>query len=214
MLLFALLAVAFDAPPVAEVVTVAFGAGGERVAIETRWVEEGPGFPNAKIDLRDTSTGALLGTWSARLVEADANRGFAGASADARAKAAGALAEAGVDLGQPATAYPCAGGACGPAGTGGGCVRARDRVRFTLTTTPTQRKIEQCYGRGTPHLLTLSVQGHTWVAESEPADGCPSSWRAEAAYVHGDRAVLLLAYDVPGHEGLTPRRTALAGRLR
>lgn len=213
MVFWLTLAAAFEEPPVADVATVAFSADGARVAVETRWVEEGPGFPNAKIELRDTAKNAALGAWSERLVEHTANAGFEGASAGARAKAADALGRAGVDLARPATAIPCEDGVCGRDG-GGGCVRSREALRFTITSTPTGAKGEQCYGRGVAHLLTLSVNGRTWVAEDVPADGCPANWRVEAAYLHGERAVLLLGYDVPGHEGRARRTAPIAGAVR
>lgn len=214
MLLLWALALAFDEPPVADVATVAFSADGRFVAVETHWVEEGPGFPNARIELRATDDNRLVGAWSERLVEHAAVGGFPGASAGARGKAASALVEAGIDLTKPAKALPCAGGTCGPPDAGTGCVRGRDALRVTVTSTPTDAKEEQCYGRGQAHRLQLAVQGRTWVAESTPADGCPANWSAEAAYIQGDRAVLLLGYDIPGHEGRAKRRTAVAGRAR
>jgi len=205
-------AAAFDEPPVADVATVAFNPSGTHVAIETRWVEEGPGFPNAALELRDTATGALLGAWSERLVEARAMEGMEGASVAVRAEAAAALSAAGVNLDAPATAVACAEGRCGPPDARGGCARARDELRVTVTSTPTDAKIESCYGRGKPHLLGLSVQGRAWATESVPRDGCPSSWRAEAAWLHGESVVVLLGYDIPGHEGVSPRRIAVVGK--
>lgn len=208
------LALAFEEPPVADVATVAFSADGRLVAVETHWVDEGPGFPNARVELRSTDDNRLVGAWSERLVEHAAASGFAGASEGARRKAAAALAEAGIDLTKPAAALPCASGVCGPPDAGGGCARRRDALRVTVTSTPTDAKAEQCYGRGRAHRLQLAVQGRTWVAETAPVDGCPANWTAEAAYLQGERAVLLLGYDIPGHEGRAKRRTAVAGRAR
>lgn len=211
-LLWSSLAHAMEDPT--EVATVAFSRDGSRVAVETHWVNEGPGFPNARIELRDVASGALLGDWSARLTEGDAAAGFPGASAAVRTDAAAALDAAGIDLTHAAMAFPCAAGTCGPAAAPSGCARARDTLRVTVTSTPTPQRVDQCFGRGTPHLLTLTVQGRAWAAETEPADGCPADYTPRAVYLQGQSAVVLLGYTVPGHEGRVPRPRAVPGVLR
>lgn len=194
---------------------MAFNAAGTRVAIETRWVDEGPGFPNTRIELRDVATGAVVDVWSARLTEAEASGGFPASSAAARTQAAGALSSAGIDLTATATAFPCSDGRCGPTdAAGSGCLRRRDTVRVTVTSTPTERKADQCYGRGTPDLLTLSVQGRAWTVEADPADGCPADYRATTAWLQGPSAVILLTHTIPGHEGRVLRPLTLTGRIR
>jgi hypothetical protein len=212
MLVFVSPAFASDPPPAPEVTAVAFDRKGAHVAIETRWVESGSGFPNARIELWDPATGTRTGTWDARLTEERAAGGVAGASAEARAAAGAALVGAGVDLAKPAAALPCSGGVCAPAAPKGCAGRAH--LTVTVTSTPTSEKVDQCYGRGTPDRLTLVVDGHTWVDESTPADGCPSAYTARTAWRKGGSVVVVLSYEVPGYEGLEERLLTRAGSIR
>jgi hypothetical protein len=191
--------VGFDEAPVAEVATVSFSADGGHVAVETRWVDEGPGFPNVRIELFDLAARARVGEWATRLGPDRAMEGFEGASADARAAAADALGRVGVDLARPSSAEPCVDGVCG--GQASACGGRSGGVRVRVESKPSTEKVEQCYGRGEPHRLTVTVDGVRWIDETTPADGCPANYHAAGVWRRGEHVVLLLGHDVPGHEG-------------
>lgn len=168
---------------------VGFSPGAERVAVELRWFGGGSGFPHARVFVFDTATGATLADAQVRLGDAASARGIEGASADARAAAGDVLA--GVDFAAAPAPVDCAEGTCGP-------------LTVTVRSTPTAQNAAACGGRADPELLTLVVGERTVVDERVPAVGCPSAWAAERAWIVGDRALLLIAFRVPGFEGYAP----------
>ncbi len=184
---------------------VASGAG-VYVAVLSTWIDEGPGFPNARIEVFHALTGLRTHVWQVRLEGPDAARGTDGAIADVAARAESAFGQLGIS---PQKEY--AGARCAPLASGGASCGAH-RVTVTSTRSAAHTaKDAQCFGRAGPDLLRLVVDERVWVEESFPAEGCPSAWRPLAVYEAGNGLVTVLAYDVPGHEGTAARTATVVG---
>lgn len=200
-----------EEPPPVEIVAVAFSPSGDQVAIETRWQMEGSGFPVGRIEVRDTATGASVREWTETLREDRANLGLAGASAAVRT-AATELSASGIDLTRPTQPLPCSAGQPARCGISqGGC---RDSsVTIQISGTPTTDKQVQCYGQGSPALLKVEVNGTIWLAETTPVDGCQHDFALQAFYQQGDRGLVVVSYQMPGHEGPVERSRTVTGTV-
>ncbi len=197
------LALATEEPPPTELVAVAFAANGVVAAVETRWVMDGPGFPVARLALHDTTTGQLREQFEVALREADASRGLTGATAAVRQDAAAALARDGIDLSRPATAEGCGGGRCGG---GSGC--AGGGVAVVVTTAPVTG--ETCPAGWAGEAPSVTVSKQAWTVTAGRPD-CARGFAASALYRGGHGGVLVLSFEIPGHEGAAQRFMAVVG---
>lgn len=198
-------ALASGEPPPTELVAVTFSADARAVAVETRWVMDGPGFPVARLALYDTATGALAAPFEVTLREADAARGLDGATQAVRSAAAAALATAGIDLSRPTVAEPCDGNRCG------GATGCADRgVPVVLSTTAVSG--ETCPAGWTGEALAVKVAGVSWAVTAERS-ACARGFAAEGFYRSGKAGVLVVGFSVPGHEGPASRFLPVVGPL-
>jgi hypothetical protein len=168
------------APAAADPAVAAASPDGAHFATLTTWVDEAPGFPNARLELFDLRTRSRMAVWQVRLVGPASLGGVRAASAEVRARAADALRAVRIELDASKPGAACAETRCGD-------------LEVDVLSTRTPDKAEQCYGRVGPDLLSITVNSREWLSETFPADGCPSAWRAHSAWIHGDSVVLLLS---------------------
>ena len=203
MLPLALL-LAMDEPPPTELASVSFAPDGKHALVETRWVLDGPGFPVARVEVFDLTTGKHALDKQVELREETASAGLVGATSAARSLFASQLAGYGLP-GAAATASGCADGECGG---GAGCATGTDVV---VTSAPATG--ETCPEAWKGEVPTVTVAGRLLSLDT-PRIPCARHFVPDRLYSNGAAGVLILAYEMPGHEGPAPRFYALAGSLR
>ncbi len=204
MIALALL-LAAEAPPPTELVGVTGSADGHYAAVETRWVLDGPGFPVARIQVLDVTTGAVVEDTRVVTDPTNANIGLEGVVLAVRLQARGTLDRLKIVV--PLGDMECAAGGCGQ---GGGCA-AEPFVRVALTEAPVSGETCPVGWEGTTPSVRL---GSMQVATPIDRPACARAWRVASAYPNAGGAVLVLGYEVPGHEGPAPRFVAVAGRAQ
>lgn len=196
------LLLAMDEPPPTELATVSFSANGQYALVETRWVLDGPGFPVARVEVFALSTGKHVLDRQVELREGAASAGPIGATAQAREQYSAELAAFGLPGGE-AVAAGCEGNRCGGSA---GCTPGGTKV--LVATTPANGEI--CPEQWQGEVATVSVNGRVANIDA-PRTSCSRAFAATNLYSIGSAGVLILSYEMPGHEGPATRFVALAG---
>lgn len=196
------LLLAMDEPPPTELAAVSFSENGKYALVETRWVLDGPGFPVARVEVFDLSTGRHALDEQVELREHAASAGPIGATVAARAQYSTQLATFGLP-GTDAVAAGCDGGRCGGSS---GCSPGGTKV--SVITTPATGEI--CPENWMGEVPTVSINGRVANIDA-PRISCSRGFAANNLFSVGSTGVLILSYEMPGHEGPATRFFALAG---
>lgn len=198
------LLLAMDEPPPTELAAVSFSPNGRYALVETRWVLDGPGFPVARAEVFDLTTGKHVLDKQVELREHAASAGLTGATAAAREQLAAELAPLGLP-GTPAVSAGCADGHCGG---GSGCAPGGTPVG--VATTPAAGEV--CPENWQGEVPMVTINGRTATIDA-PRISCSRAFTADNLFAVGTAGVLILSYEMPGHEGAATRFVAIAGSL-
>lgn len=196
------LLLAAEEPPPTELVAVSASVDGKFASVETRWVLDGPGFPVARVQILDLATGAVVEDSRVVTDPTNASMGLDGVIAAARLQAKPTLDRLKIEM--VLSPIPCAASGCG---SRSGCTGG---VLLPVEMSEASVEGETCPQgwQGTTPTVRL---GGTVVSTPLDRPACARSWQAASAYVASGGAVLVLGYEVPGHEGPAPRFVAVAG---
>lgn len=201
MIALALL-LAAEEPPPTELVAVSASVNGEFAAVETRWVLDGPGFPVARVQILNLATGAVVEDSRVVTDPTNASIGLDGVIAAARLQAKPTLDRLKIEV--VLSPVPCAAAGCGSrAGCTGG-------VLVPVEIAEARVEGETC-PQGWEGTMPTVVLGKTPVTTPLDRPACARGWHAASAFVASGGAVLVLGYEVPGHEGPASRFVAVAG---
>ena len=204
MITLALL-LAAEEPPPTELVSVSASADGKFAAVETRWVLDGPGFPVARVQILDLGSGAVMEDSRVTTDPTNASMGLDGVIAAAHLQAKPTLDR--LKIAVPLAPTPCAASGCGSrSGCAGGVL-----VPVAISEAGVEGETCPQGWEGTTPTVRL---GQSVVSTPLERPACARGWHAAAAYVASGGSVLVLGYEIPGHEGPAPRFLAVAGSVQ